>query len=122
MCVEGTTCPLQCTFECESYSIGNKNRRRAFYGSDDSYLLNLEHSRAIHCNATASGPLRGDGTDRWDEGGNEVLGSEGDILGESKGKGSGDGIRIRIRIVDRHVKGVGTELRQWGERLEWGGM
>ena len=49
---------------------------------------------------------------------NEVVGSERDGLGESKIKGGGDG----IRIGDRHGRGVGTELRQWGERLEWGGM
>ena len=45
---------------------------------------------------------------------------EGDILGESKSKGSGDG--ISIRTGDRHGIGGGTGLRQWGERLEWGGM
>ena len=56
------------------------------------------------------------------EGGNEVVGSEGDRLRESKSKGVGDGIRIRIRIGDRHGRGGGTELRQWGERLEWGRM
>ena len=47
-----------------------------------------------------------------------MVGSEGDRLGEIKNKGGGD----RIRIVDKHGRGVGTELRQWGERLKWGGM
>ena len=36
--------------------------------------------------------------------------------------GGGDGIRIIIRTGDRNGRGGGTELRQWGERLEWGGM
>ena len=62
--------------------------------------------------------MRGDNTERWGEGGNDMVGSEGDRLGESKRKGGGDG----IRIGDRHGRGGGTELRQWGERLEWGGM
>ena len=66
---------------------------------------------------TASGPLRGDDTDRGGEGSNEVVGSEGDRLGESKSKGGRDG--IRIRIGDRHGRGGGTERRQWGEQLEW---
>ena len=39
MCVEEKTCPLQYTFECEHYSIGIKNRRQAFNGSNDSYLI-----------------------------------------------------------------------------------
>ena len=51
-----------------------------------------------------------------------MVGSEGYRLGESKSKGGGDGIRIRIRIRDRHGRGGFTELIQWGERLEWGGM
>ena len=62
--------------------------------------------------------MRGDDTDRRGKGGNEVVGSEGGRLGESKRTGGGDGIRIRIRIGERH--GRGTELRQWEERLEWG--
>ena len=73
-----------------------------------------EHGCAIHCNTTASGPLRGDDTDRGGEGGNELVGSEGDRLGESKSKGGGDG----SRIGDRHGRVGGTDLRQWGERLE----
>ena len=42
------------------------------------------------------------------------------MTGRNKKKGGGDG--IRIRTGDRHGRGGGTELRQWGERLEWGGM
>ena len=64
--------------------------------------------------------MQGDDTDRRGEGGNEVVVSEGYRLGESKSTGGGDGIRNIIRIGDRH--GRGTELRQWRERLEWGGM
>ena len=44
----------------------------------------MEHGRAIHCNATASGPLQGDDIDRQGEGGNEVVGTEGDRLGERR--------------------------------------
>ena len=63
--------------------------------------------------------MQGDDTDRGGEGGNEVVGSEGDRLGKSKIKGGGDG----IIIGDRHGRRVGgTELSQWGERIEWGGM
>ena len=62
--------------------------------------------------------MRGDDIDRGGEGGNEVVRSEKYRLGESKIKGDGDGIKIR----DRNERGGGTELRQWGERLEWGGM
>ena len=63
--------------------------------------------------------MRGDDTDRRGEGGNEVVVSEGDRLVERKRKGGGDGIRTIIRIGDRHGRGGGTELIQWGERLEW---
>ena len=73
---------------------------------------------------TASGPFQGDDTDRQGKGGNEMVGSEGDRLGECKSKGGRDVIRIRIRIGDRHGRGGGTELRQ-GESgssgAEWSG-
>ena len=66
--------------------------------------------------------MRGDDTDRGGKSGNEVVGTEGGRLGESKSKGGRDGIRIIIRIGDRHRRGGGTELRHCGERLECGGM
>ena len=69
---------------------------------------------------TTSGPLRGDQTDRGGKGGNEVVVSEGDRLGESKSKGGGDGTIIIIGY--RHGRGGGTYCRKWGERFEWGGM
>ena len=47
----------------------------------DVYKQKAEHSRAIHCDATASGTLQGDDTDRRGKGGNEVVGPEGDRLG-----------------------------------------
>ena len=68
----------------------------------------------MHCNVNASGPLGGDQPDRRDEGGNEVVGSKGDQLGEIESKGGRDG----IRISDRHGRGVGTEHSKWGERLK----
>ena len=64
--------------------------------------------------------MQGDDTDRQGKGDNEVMGPERDILGERKIEGSGDG--IRIRTGDRHGRGGDTGLRQWGERLKWGGM
>ena len=64
--------------------------------------------------------MLGDDIDRQVEGDNEVVGPEGDRLGESKSEGSGD--IISIRPGDRHGRGGGKELRQWDERLEWGGM
>ena len=47
-----------------------------------------------------------------------MVGSKGDQLIEGESKGGGDG----IRIGDRHGRGGDMEHRQWGERLEWGGM
>ena len=54
----------------------------------DVYKQKAEHDRAIYCNATASGPLQGDDAARRGEGDNEVVGPEGDRLGESKNEGS----------------------------------
>ena len=48
------------------------------------------------------------------------MGPEGNRLREGKIEESGDG--IGVRNGDRHGIGGGTELRQWGERLKWGGM
>ena len=49
-----------------------------------------------------------------------MVGPEVDRLGEGKSEGGGD--VIRISNGDRHGRGGGTELRQWGEWLEWGVM
>ena len=100
--------------------LGGGHEGSRFSRRTEVYKQKLEHGRAIHCNTTASGPLQGDDIDRRGEGDNEVVGPEGDRLGESKSEGSGD--EIRIRPGDRHGRGGGTELRQWGERLERGGM
>ena len=69
----------------------------------DVYKQKAEHGRTIHCNTTASGPLQGDDTDMRSEGGNEVVGPEGDRLGESKSEGRGD--IIRIRTGERNRRG-----------------
>ena len=101
---------------------GGGHEESGVHRRKDVYKQKTYHGRAIHFNATSSGPLRGEDTTRGGEGGNEVVGPDGDIMGESKSKGGVYGVRIRIRIGDRHGRGGGTELRQWGERLEWGGM
>ena len=41
-----------------------------------TFLQYVEHGRAVHCNATASGTLRGGQTDRGGEGVYEVVGSK----------------------------------------------
>ena len=51
-----------------------------------------------HCNATASGPLRGDQPDRGGKGVYDVVGSKGDQMGDRESKGDEDG----IKIGDRH--------------------
>ena len=86
----------------------------------DVYKQKADYGREIHCNATASGPLRGVDTARQGKGDNEVVGTERDRLGESKSEGSGD--EIGIKTGDRHVRGGDAGLIQWGKRLEWGGM
>ena len=86
----------------------------------DIYKQKAEHGRAVHCKATASGPLRGGDAARRDEGNNEMVGPEGNRLGEGKSEGSGDGIGVRIR--DRHGRGGNTGRRKQGKRLEWSGM
>ena len=49
-----------------------------------------------------------------------MVGLEGGILRESKNEESGD--VIGIRTGDRYGTGGDAGLRQWGKRLEWGGM
>ena len=60
---------------------GGGHEGSRFYRHKYVYKKKAEHCRAIHCNATASGPLQGDDTDRWGKGDNEVVGPEGDRLG-----------------------------------------
>ena len=43
-----------------------------------------------------------------------------DRLGKIKSEGRGDG--IGVVTGDRHGRGGDAGLRQWGKRLEWGGM
>ena len=99
---------------------GGGHEGSRFHRRKDVYKQKAENGRAIHCNADASATLRGGDTERRGEGSNELVGPEGGRLGESKHKGGGDG--IRIITGDRHGIGGRTELRQWGERLEWGRM
>ena len=67
---------------------GGSHEGSRFYRRKDVYKQKAEHGRVIHYNATASGPLQEDDTDRRREGENEVVVPEGDRLGESKGEGA----------------------------------
>ena len=60
---------------------GGGHEGSRFYRLNDVYKQNAEYGHTIHCNATASGPLQGDDTDRRGKGGNEVMGPEGGRLG-----------------------------------------
>ena len=56
----------------------------------DVHYQRAEYGCAIHCDATASGPLRGDDAARGGEGNNAVVGPEGNQLREGESAGSGD--------------------------------
>ena len=79
----------------------------------DVHKQKSEHGCAVHCNATASGPLRGGDTARRGEGNNEMVGPEGNRLGEGKSEGRVDGIGVQIgyrhgRRVTRDAKNRGS--------------
>ena len=86
----------------------------------DVYKQKAEHGRAVHCNVTASGPLRGGDAARRGEGDNEVMGPEGNRMGEGKREGIGDG--IGFQIGDRHGGGGDAGRRKQGKWIKWGGM
>ena len=67
---------------------GGVHEGRRVHRRKDVYKQKAEHNRAIHCNSTASGTLRGDNKERRGEGHNEVVGPEGDRLGEKKARGA----------------------------------
>ena len=98
---------------------GRSHEGSRVHRRQEVYKQKEEHGRSVHCNTTASGPLRGGDTVRRGEG-NKVVGPEGNRLVEGKSEGSGDG--IRVRIGDRHGRGGNTGRRKQGKRLEWGGM
>ena len=83
-----------------------------------------QHGRAVHCDATASGPVRGGQSEGGREGADEVVESGGNRLGDDEIKGSGD--RQYQRIGNRHgQRGVTrgrTGRREQGERVQRGGM
>ena len=64
--------------------------------------------------------MRGGDAARRGEGNNEMVGLEGNRLGEGKREGSGD--NIRFRIGDIHGRGGNTGRRNQDKRLKWGGM
>ena len=74
----------------------------------------------VHCDATASGPLRGGQSKGGHEGADEVVESGGNQLGGGKIKGSGD--RQYQRIGNGHGRRGGTRRRKQGERVQRGGM
>ena len=79
-----------------------------------------EHGRAINCDATASGPVRGGGSKGGSKGADEVVGPGGHRLGNGEGKGSR--ARQYRRIKNRHGRGGGAGGREQGERVKRGGM
>ena len=99
---------------------GGSHEGSGVHRRQDVYKQKSEHGRAVHYNATASGPLRGGDAARRGEGKNEVVGPEGDRLGEVKIEGSGD--VIGVGIGDRHGRGGDAGHRHKGKRLGWGRM
>ena len=83
-----------------------------------------EHGRAVHCDATASGTVRGGQSKGGSEGADEVLEPGRHRLGDGEVKGSGD--RQYNRIGNGHGRRGGTRGgtggREQGERVQWGGM
>ena len=84
----------------------------------------VEHGRAVHCDATASGPVRGGQSEGGSEGTNEVVEPGGHRLGDGEVKGSGD--RQYQWIGNGHGRRGGTRGRtggrEQGERVQRGGM
>ena len=82
-----------------------------------------EHGRAVHCDATASGPVQGGQSEGGREGADEVVEPGGNRLGDGEIKGSGD--RQYQWIGNGHVqrggKREGTGRREQGERVQRGG-
>ena len=64
--------------------------------------------------------MRGGDVARRGEGNNEVVGIEGNRLGEGKREGSGDG--IGVQSGDSHGRGGDAGRRKQGKRIELGGM
>ena len=99
---------------------------RGFYeggGIDRNTDVNIkqaEHGRVIHCDATASGTVRGGESEGRSEGSAKVVGSGGHRLGNGEGKGSRK--RQDRRIGNRHGRGGGAGGREQGERVKQGGM
>ena len=65
---------------------GGSHEGSRFHIRQDVYKQNIEHGRAVHCNATTSGPLRGGDSARRGEGNNEVVGIEGTRLERTRNR------------------------------------
>ena len=83
-----------------------------------------EHGRAVHCDATASGPVRGGQSEGGREGADAVVEPGGYILGDGEIKGSGDRQHQRIGNGHGRRRGMrrGAGRREQGERVQRGGM
>ena len=85
-----------------------------------------EHGRAVHCEATASGPVRGGQSEGGREGANAVVESDGHRLGggENKGRRRGDRQYQRIGIEHgrRGITKGGKGRREQGEQVQRGGV
>ena len=64
------------------YEGGGSHRRSKVHNQK------AEHGRAVYCYATASGPLQGGDAERESRGNTEMVGSDGNRLGEGQGEGS----------------------------------
>ena len=83
-----------------------------------------EHGRTVHCEATASGPVRGGQSEGGSEGADEVVEPGGNRLGDGEIKGSGDRQYQQIGNGNGQRGGtrVGTGGHEQGERVQRGGM
>ena len=85
-----------------------------------------EHSRAVHCDATASGPVRGGQSEGGHKGATTVVEPDGHRLGGGKSKGRGRGDRQYQQIGVEHRGGGRPKLEkgrgEQGERFQRGGV
>ena len=84
----------------------------------------VEHSCAVHCDATTSGPVQGGKSEGGREGADEVVESGRNRLGDGEIKGSGDQQYQRIGNGHGRRGGTrgGTGRREQGEQVQRGGM
>ena len=69
----------------------------------------VEHGRAVHCDATASGPVRGGQSEGGHKGANAVVEIDGHRLGGGENKGMRRGDRQYQQIGIEHGRGGRTK-------------